>query len=228
MKGFGLTFLLFIGFVFHAAATNHILRQDQLMAGLNGDATIQLLQITVGGNDQKAWGPQGAETTSRAMLVFFDGKGVQTGTFFFPSNPPQGELTVLIATPNFASLPGAPVPDFLIAPLIRPGSGKVCFRGNPANPFAFDVNLCLSYGTYPANLTEGAGPPAPFLPITRDAQSLTRFQDFGFGQSLNADFALASPTPRNTRGQTMTFPVDGPEIHVTPAAIDFGSQLTNA
>src|SRR5687767_12236811 len=106
-----------------APATNHILRQDEVMAGLNGDPRVQFIEMTVGGNDQKDWGPQGAETTSRAMLVFFDANGVQTGTFFFPSDPPPGQNTVLIATTNFAALPGAPIPDIIMPPLLSPGGG---------------------------------------------------------------------------------------------------------
>src|SRR5262245_12024690 len=156
------------------AATNHILREDQLMAGFNGDPAVQYIVITVGGNDQKAWGPQGGEVASRAMLVFFDSNGVQTGTFFFPNNPPQGGLSVLIATANFAALPGAPIPDIVIPPLIQPGSGKVVFRGNPSNPFRFDVNLALSYGNFPSNLTEGAASPAPALPTSVEPVCLKR------------------------------------------------------
>jgi uncharacterized repeat protein (TIGR01451 family) len=215
-------------FPFRSAATNHLLRQDELMAGLNGDATIQFLQITVAGGDQKAWGPNGS-TASRAMLVFFNGAGVETGRFFFPSNAPLGANTVLIATTNFASLPGAPTPDFLIPPLITPGSGKVCFRGNPANRQAFDVNLCLSYGSFPSGQTEGAGPPAPALPITGEPQSLKRFQNFAFGQgaSFNGDFALGTPAPVNTRGQTLRFPVDGPEIDLLPPNLSFGVRNLN-
>src|SRR6266540_2930251 len=159
-----LTGLLVVALAHDASATNHILRQDQLMVGFNGDPAVQYLVITVGGNDQKAWGPQPGETTSRAMLAFFNSNGVQTGTFFFPVNPPQGGLSVLIATTNFANLPGAPVPDLLIPPMMSPGHGKVSFRGNQANPFRFDVSLSLSYGNFPAALTDGAGPPAPALP----------------------------------------------------------------
>jgi hypothetical protein len=215
-----------IGLAGAASATNHILRQDEVMAGLNGDPKVQFIEITVGGDDQKNWGPQGAETTSRAMLVFFNGNGVQTGTFFFPSNPPAGLNTVLIATTNFAALAGAPIPDMIMPPLLNPGSGKVCFKGNPGNFFAFDVNLCLSYGNFPANQTDGAGAPAPALPMVGEPNSLTRVQNFVFGSlsSRNADFILASPTPANTRGQTMIFPVDGPEIDFLPSSLNLGDR----
>src|SRR5262245_42340160 len=75
----------FIGaFAFNVSATNHILRQDEIMAGLNGDARIQFVEITVSGGDQKAWGPPGPSLPSRAMLVFFNGAGVEVGRFFFP------------------------------------------------------------------------------------------------------------------------------------------------
>lgn len=220
---------LFVGAVIDARATNHILRQDEAMAGMNGDARIQYIQMTVSGGDQKAWGPAAPGEPSRAMLLFFDAAGNETGRFFFPNNAPVGQNTVLIATSNFANLPGAPVPDFIMPPLLSPGSGKVCFRGNPASRGSFSINLCLSYGSFPAIQTEGAGPPAPALPIAGDPVALTRFQNFSFGQgtSQNADFALASPSPINTRGQTIEFPVDGPEIHVLPGSLNFGTRNIN-
>jgi uncharacterized repeat protein (TIGR01451 family) len=224
-----LTAILVGGLALDLAATNHILRQDEIMAGLGGNPNVQFVEITVSGGDQKEWGPPFPGAASRAMLVFFNGQGAEVGRFFFPANAPIGGNTVLIATTNFAALPGAPIPDFIMPPLMSPGSGKVCFRGNPASPGAFDVNLCLSYGTFPGDQTEGAGPPAPALPITGDPISLTRFQNFNFGQgtSRNVDFTLASPTPLNTRGQTMIFPVDGPEIELIPSLVDFGGQNIN-
>jgi uncharacterized repeat protein (TIGR01451 family) len=209
--------------VFNAAATNHILRQDELMVGLNGDATVQFIQITVSDGTQKAWGPGPGESVSRAMLVFFNAAGLETGRFFFPNNAPIGANTVLIATANFAAVPGAPVPDFVIPPLLSPAGGKVCFRGNPANRAAFGVNLCLSYGSIAPELTEGGGPPAPAPPVTGEPVSLARFRNFGFGGvNQNADFTLASPSPANTRGQTVVFSIPGPEIDFMPTNIDFG------
>jgi uncharacterized repeat protein (TIGR01451 family) len=216
---------LLLGLPLPTIATNHILREDGLMTGLNGDVTIQFIQITVADGTQKRWGPQSGESASRAMLVFFDSAGLETGRFFFPSNPPAGANTVLIATPRFAALAGAPRPDFIVPPLLSPVGGKVCFRGNPANPFAFNVNLCLSYGIFPPDQTEGAGPPAPAPPVSGEPAGLVRFQDFSFsGATRNADFAVLSPSPANTQGATTVFAVDGPEINTSPAIVDFGER----
>src|SRR5687768_4514569 len=109
-----LTALLTAAIVFKAAATNHILRQDEAMAGLNGDPNVQFIEITVSGGDQKEWGPPFPGAPSRAMLVFFNGSGTEVGRFLFPRNAPIGGNTVLIATTNFAALPGAPIPDFIM------------------------------------------------------------------------------------------------------------------
>ncbi len=209
-------------------ATNHQIRMDTLMAGLNGDPSIQFLQISVNGNSQKDWGPQAGETQSRAMLVFFDAAGTQIGEFKFPSDPPNGLNTVLIATPAFTNLTGLRA-DVVIPALINPGSGKVCFKKNPANPLGFSVNVCLSYGSFPPALTEGAGTPAPELLITGDPKGLVRFQNFSFGDttSRNADFRIGFPSPTNTSGQTFNFSVPGPKIQVA-RLIDFGTQNITA
>src|SRR6266487_5040963 len=80
-----LTALLCATLVPAAQATNHLLRMDEIMAALEGDPTIQFIEIVTSDNSQKDWGPQGAETESRAMLVFFDGAGNQTVVFKFPN-----------------------------------------------------------------------------------------------------------------------------------------------
>src|SRR5688572_18028348 len=127
-------------------ATNSDLHFKELMAGANGDSRIQFLVIEQQ-EGQNLWGPQQGETESRAMLVFYDAVGRETGKFKFPVNPPTGgTLHTLIATPEFANLPGAPAPDVIIPPLLIPIAGKVCFRNNPANASAIFRNECVSYG----------------------------------------------------------------------------------
>src|SRR5438046_3259159 len=82
----------------------------ELMAGANGNSRIQFLVIEQQ-QGQNLWGPQTGETESRTMLVFFDAVGRETGKFKFPANPPTGgTLQTLIATTEFANLPGAPAP----------------------------------------------------------------------------------------------------------------------
>src|SRR5207248_8629027 len=90
-------------------------------------------------------GPQAGETQSRVMLVFFDAAGRETGKFKFPHSVPADANPQLIATQDFANLPGAPTPDFIMPPLLNPISGKVCFTNNPLNINAFPRTDCVSY-----------------------------------------------------------------------------------
>ena len=182
-----------------AGATNHILRINEILGGQNGNTDVQFVEIVSSGSGQKRWGPNGGPE-GRAMLVFFDAAGTETGRFVFPENAPAGNDTVLIATSAFALISGV-TPDFVIPPLITPGAGKVCFKRNPASTGADNVNLCVSYGgaAYTGS-REGAGaanaaslPSAGFL-------SLSRFTNFtgGNGSNSNASFLLAGPSPSTT------------------------------
>ena len=188
-----------------ALATNHFIRINEIMGGLNGDSRIQFVEIVASDDGQKAWGPGGA-AVGRTMLVFFDATGKQTGRFVFPSNPAGGKQTVLIATKEFKDLTGI-TPDFIMPTGIMPIAGKVSFRNNPDNT-SFTVNLSLSYGgTGFTGSTEGAGPVnTNTLPIM-GAQSLTRatmFNSFsdapnGGDSNTNAHFTLGTPTPSGTQ-----------------------------
>jgi cytochrome c peroxidase len=132
------------------------------------------------------------------MLVFFDAWGKETGKFKFPSNPPPG-LRTLLATEEFAKLPGAPAPDVRIPPLLNALNGGVCFRSNPSNGSAAVVETCLSYGRLSGNAVPGGGPAASPLPITGTA-SLRRTGDSG----RSSDFAINdAPAPSNSAGATL-------------------------
>ncbi|HEX4999070.1 MAG TPA: choice-of-anchor D domain-containing protein [Terriglobia bacterium] len=164
---------------------------DELMVGANGDSRTQFI-VLASAAEEKLWGPQGGETQSRMMIVFFDRFGRETGEFRFPANPPSGRTgKTLIATREFASLPGAPRPDVLIPPLMPALSGKVCFRNNPLNSNGPETDECVSYGG-------AGGASAPALPIM-NAVSLKRVA----GAGLHSDFVLStSPAPINTAGAT--------------------------
>jgi hypothetical protein len=111
----------------------------EVMAGLNGSSRVQFLVIEQEAVGQNLWGPQPGETSARARLLFFDGAGRETGVFAFPANPGTGgSLLTLIATAEFAAVPGAPTPDVIIPPLLVPHSG--CLR-RPLRRLAFAPRL---------------------------------------------------------------------------------------
>src|SRR5262249_5018135 len=85
-------------------AENHI---QEIMAGANGNSKIQFIVIKQEGGGH-LWGPQTSlsETQSRVMLVFFDAAGRETGKFKFPHDVPVDMNPQLIATQDFANLPG--------------------------------------------------------------------------------------------------------------------------
>lgn len=188
-------------------AENHTAHLQEVMAGANGDSAVQFIIIALEGSGPQLWGPQPGETQSRAQLAFFDATGREIGRFNFPSDPQEGGTSnVLIATQELAEMAGAPTPDIMIPALLSPISGKVCFRANPSNP-VFLRNDCLSYGSFTGNTETNehgvpAGSPAPALSVV-GTHSLRRALNTG----TNADYAVATPTPRNTAGASLTIPV---------------------
>ncbi|MCA9898991.1 MAG: DNRLRE domain-containing protein [Ardenticatenaceae bacterium] len=207
------TFIIFAAQPQSAAADNSLVRLNGLMAGLNGNSQVQYVMLEVANNDQLEWGPQPTDppgSPGRAMLVFYDALGNQTGRFVFPGNPPPNASNILVATAEFAALPGAPTPDFIMPAEIVPIAGKVAFQNNPDNPNATPVDIALSYGgaTYIGS-TAGAtdGPNVAELPILNTV-SLQRVSGIGFGagSQTNADFAPAPPNPINSANQTFAAP----------------------
>ena len=179
-----------------AFATNHELRINEVMAGLNGVSTIQFVEIVVQGGDQKIWGPgphpvlgPGNNTpVGRAMLEFRNAAGQVTGRFVFPSHAPAGGLTVLIATQEFAQKTGI-VPDFIMPKGMMPNAGMVRFTMNLDSPEAshFDVDLQLAYGGAGFTGTSNAGAPNANALTILGSQSLRRFQNFALGAASNAN-----------------------------------------
>jgi hypothetical protein len=180
-----------------ANADFHEQQIDELMAGLNGDANIQFIEIKMfnfgqncQGTGNKGVGQFNCDTIGPgARLVFFNATGVQTAEFIFPGNTPidLAAHSILIATQQFADLPGSPQPDFIMPANVVPDSGRFCYQSRLGAPFFID--LCLSYGG-------SSGVPA--LPITGNS-SLKRVNNT-FNNSL--DFALGTPEPRSNCGAT--------------------------
>lgn len=201
-----------------AFATNDENHIQEIMAGVNGNSKIQFIVIKQEGGGN-LWGPQPGETQSRVMLQFFDAAGRETGKFKFPHDVPVDANPQLIATQDFANLLGAPVPDFIMPPLLSPIGGKVCFTNNPLNVNAFPRTDCVSYGSFPVDQTGStgtdsggcngvvtAGPPTAALPIM-NTMSLKR-TSIACGSVTNSDFVInTTPTPVNDAGQAFTIAV---------------------
>ena len=182
-----------------AAATNHIVQIDEVMAGAFGRSDIQFVELKFSDCSQTSW-------SGVARLAFYDAQGNQVAQFPFPVNPPANcaifGQSVLIGTQAFKDLASAPDPDFLIAPSFIPSSGKVCFRDGPS--VNFPVTLCLSYGDFTGASEQGSPSNAPALG-TREVCALQRTAFFtSFGSNFNADFGLRAPAPRNNAGTTGT------------------------
>src|SRR6478672_4609244 len=215
-KSLQFTYTLAIGAVLllspsRAVATNDENHIQEIMAGVNGNSKIQFIVIKQEGGGN-LWGPQGVETQSRVMLVFFDATGRETGKFKFPHDVPADANPQLIATQDFANLAGAPTPDFIMPPLLNPIGGKVCFTNNPLNSNALPRTDCVSYGSFPADQTGTSvggctapvafGPPAAALPIMNTV-SLKRTST-SCGSVANSDFTInTTPTPTNDAGATL-------------------------
>lgn len=165
-------------------------RINEVMAGYNGDSSIQFVELLVANDTHKGWGPQGTEKAGRAQLEFYDGKNLRVGRYVFSTNPAGVGQTVLVATPGYAALANALAPDVTIPREIMPISGKVCFTNNPDNPNATPFSSCVKYGG------TTAAPPLPIL----GAQALKRVRGFDFNTADpgNSAFELGSPTPAHT------------------------------
>lgn len=181
-------------------ATNHLLHIEEVMVGANGNSKIQFIVVKQQSPGQNLWGPING-IQSAAMLVFFDASGRETGKFKFPANPPTGgTLRTLIATQEFANIPGAPPPDVIIPPLLNPIAGKLCFRNNGTNS-NFTRNDCISYGGSLFTGNPEGGPVGPALPIMNTV-SLRRSSPTS-GVTLSTP--QAPPTPNNIAGAGATF-----------------------
>ena len=208
---FLLIFTFFITFTQPAAADNQLVRLNEIMAGMNGNSKVQYVVLEVADGNQLEWGPQPGDPVGapgRTMLVFHNANGTETGRYVFPSNPPPDSSTILVATAEFAALPGAPTPDFIMPAEIVPIAGKVAFRNNPDNSNAQPIDIALAYGgTGYSGSTAGAtdGPNGSELPIL-DTASLQRVSGSGFGpgNQTNSDFSLGAPNPINSANSTFS------------------------
>jgi len=182
-----------------ASATNHILRQDQLMAGFNGDrqsssSSSLSAAMTRNRGDRKA-----RKSSAAAMLVFFNAMACSRARSSFCKSA-QGGLSVLIAPRTLLIYP-RPCAGHPHSAAHQPRQGKVVFRRHPANPFHFD-GILPSYGTFPAIYEVPAR--RHRVATTGEPVSPHARPDFGFsGTSKQRPISRSAPQFRSTHvGQT--------------------------
>ncbi len=73
----------------HGAETPRV-QLFEIIAGLNGNSRAQAIQFKFIAAEDGRWGPQGAGQQGRAMLVFEDAAGTETGRYVFPADSPVG------------------------------------------------------------------------------------------------------------------------------------------
>ncbi|MCH8164509.1 MAG: hypothetical protein IH889_02765 [Planctomycetes bacterium] len=147
-----------------AMAGSHSWRINEVFS--NADGTIQFIELK--------------ECCGAANEIFLTGKWVRsqaTGNeFLFPGNLPPGSTAnkhLLLATPGFAALPGAPTPDYII----------------PAGFFAINGDTIEYWFYTPATLTFGPGE----LPT----DCITSLHDGGAGPNFTGP-----NSPTNFAGET--------------------------
>ena len=166
-----------------AAGAFHLMRIDEVMAGADGDASIQFvgLQMETGGQN----------FVSGHTIQFYNSVGTQTGTFTFTSNVVSGvDRSILIGTTAFASASSV-APDFTMSSDIMAPDGRVCFE-------TWD---CVAYGNFTGS-NAGYGSPAAALPIIGNS-SLKRAGSTNTNNNAS-DFSLSAPAPRNNANESGT------------------------
>jgi len=191
----------------------HVSHISEVMSGVNGDPTVQYVEIRMNSSF-----PQNAVGNTRLTAFSCDGT-TSSVLLFVPSSVTSGGLDVrwIMATTNFAAVAGI-TPDFTWDPTsagsIDPTCGMVCWGApgllppDPGTWVATDQNNyvdCVGYGGYTGvaktsthDMTPTSGTPTS-LPPGNGTMSLTRV---GFTGDNDADFALAAPTPTNNGGAT--------------------------
>jgi cysteine-rich repeat protein len=99
-----------------------------------------------------------------------------------------------VATADFARLPRAPRPDFVMPPFVTTPAGEVCVRST-GQPGCGPLSTCVAYG-------DNVNRPARALPLFPDgAASLQRLGP----EFENRRYGLLPPTPQNATGTRVEF-----------------------
>jgi hypothetical protein len=221
------------GALFHGAVI------DEVMMGVNGDATAQYVEIRMLAIAQKS--------VARSVLAFFtcDGAGVSTQIDGLPADIANGGAGVRwsMGTAAFATATGV-TPDFTFPPISNNGTssyvpcGMVCWGAPsmtllpPADPNSWghadpdNYVDCVAYGGYSGTTKTSptsSGTPTNLMPGD-GSMSLTRIGDT---HNNLADFMLRAPTPtNNTLSAVTTTTIPGGATTTTLPGSGTGQPIT--
>ena len=173
-----------------AAAINHLLVIDEVLASWQGDPEIQFIELRMlqAGQNQV----QGAE------IEILDRDGDPVGTFSFSqsvSGATDG-ARILIATPKLLNLAGLTTDFALPVGVIPRQGGRICYRATTAAPGQTVPVDCVAWGTFSGD-NDSYGDPVPASPENR---SLQRVQDVDPPDNAEDWTTVLAPTPQNNAG----------------------------
>jgi hypothetical protein len=192
-------------------ANFHLAVIDEVMSGVNGDASVQYVEVRMLGAGQTA--------VANTRLTIFSCDGSTTKVLLLVPGPAltgnaPAKPRWIMATPNFAAK-ACITPDFTFTPPaghpgVFPSCGMICWGAPgmvPPPPASWDITLpdsyvdCVAYGPYTGPMPSGSVAPATATP-GNGTMSLTRT---GISGDDSADFALAAPSPTNNANQQGAF-----------------------
>jgi hypothetical protein len=198
-----------------AFATFHLMQIEQVIGGVNGDTTLQAIQLRMRTGGQNL--------VSASQLRVFDAAGANPVMIIdILTDVPNGALgdRVLIASPNFASTFGV-TPDFTMTNLIPVSylaAGKLAFEANGGGFVAWNLAwggaayTGTNTGSEPANDADLNFNPPFAGPLASATGQAVQFQGAANAQSTNnaANYALTAgnATFTNNAGQSGTVPVE--------------------
>jgi serralysin len=135
-----------------AGANHHLWDLNEIFSDSSGD--IQFIEFRTTANNQNVTGIRTLASTSNSFLLGTNLPSTLTANKFF-----------LVATAAFASLPGAPTPDFIMpGPLFFSTGGDTINYASGADVFLFGAGVLPTDGvtSLNRNLTTGTNSPTNF------------------------------------------------------------------
>ncbi len=173
-----------------AAAINHVVVIDEVLASWQGDPEAQFIELRTLQAAQNQ--VQGAE------IEILDRTGAEIARFAFSQDVSDGApgARVLIATAKLANLAGLTTDFALPAGVIPRQGGRICYRATTATPGETVRVDCVAWGTFSGD-NDSYGEPTPVTPENR---SLQRVQEVDPPNNAEDWTGVLAPTPNNNAG----------------------------